>query len=400
MDEPTHLPQDKSAHDLRPSAMVFTSDRDSEGVIRMCLNNLSISNGEFFHGSVDTAIAQLAQHPSPRLLIVDVSGIGDPVMQVNKLAEVCEPGTGVIAIGDSNDITLYRDLKHTGIVEYYFKPLVNTLITRTAEGILSGSMEEQASRAGKLVFVLGVRGGVGATMIATSTAWHLAEIRRRKVLLIDLDLHSGDAALQLDAAPTHALREALEHPERVDDLFLERATILVTERLSLLSSLESLNDAIVPEEEAVFSLLGKLMRRYRYVFVDVPVDIAPRLLRMLHMPSICLLISNASLASARDVARWREIIGADNPERTTLQILNENGAYGSLPEQEFTRAAGQAPDIIIPYDRDIAISSTFGVKGIRKCATLQHGLAPVFRQIAGETVEEPRSLVGRLIASL
>lgn len=332
MVEPVNLPQDKSARDQRQSAMVFTADRDSEGVIRVCLNNLSIANAEFFHGSVDTAIAQLAQHASPRLLIVDVSGIGDPVMQVNRLAEVCEPGTGVIAIGDSNDITLYRDLKHTGIVEYYFKPLVNTLITHTAEGILTGSVEERAARAGKLVFVLGVRGGVGATTIAASAAWHLAEIRRRKVLLIDLDLHSGDAALQLDATPTHALREALEHPERVDDLFLERATIHVTERLRLLSSLENLDDTVVPGEEAVLSLLGNLMRRYRYVFVDVPADIAPRLPRMLHMPSICLLVSNGSLVSARDVARWREIIGADKPERVTLHVLNENGAHGSLPE--------------------------------------------------------------------
>jgi pilus assembly protein CpaE len=41
---------------------------------------------------------------------VDVSGLDNPVASVNELAEVCEPGTGVIVIGDRNDIVLYRDL--------------------------------------------------------------------------------------------------------------------------------------------------------------------------------------------------------------------------------------------------------------------------------------------------
>ena len=125
--------------------------------------------------------------------------------RVRNLAEVCEPGTGVIVIGDTNDIRLYRELKQVGVVEYYFKPLVSTLISATANGILTGSVEQRGSRTGKLIIVVGVRAGVGATMIAACTAWHLAEIHQRRVALLDLDLYFGDAALQLDSTPTHAV---------------------------------------------------------------------------------------------------------------------------------------------------------------------------------------------------
>jgi pilus assembly protein CpaE len=379
------------------SAMVFTGDREAEGVIRQCLTNL-IPTAEFIDGTVDAAIEQLAKRASPRLLIVDVTGSADPVAQIRSLAEVCEPGTGVIVIGTINDIRMYRELKQSGIVEYYFKPLVSTLITRTASGILTGSVEQRVPTAGKLIVVIGVRGGVGATTVATSAAWHLAETHLRRVVLLDLNLFAGDAALQLDTAPTHALSEALEHPERVDDLFLDRATIRVTERLSILASLENFGSLSVPDEESVLSLLGKLMRRYRYVFVDMPAELVPRMLRVLHLPGLCLMVSNASLVAARDMVRWRQIIGAGSAERQVLHILNKNGAAGGLPQAEFIRAAGEAPDMTIAFDRNIGVASSLGVKEVMKCATLQRGLAPLFSLIAGEPADAHQSFKDRFMA--
>jgi pilus assembly protein CpaE len=385
-----------AAEPLR-SAMVYTRDREAEGVIRQCLTNL-IPTAEFINGTVDAAIEQLAQRASPRLLIVDVTGSTDPVAQIRSLAEVCEPGTGVIVIGEVNDIRMYRELKQSGIVEYFFKPLVSTLITRTASGILTGSVEQRAPAAGKLIVVIGVRGGVGATTVATSAAWHLAETHLRRVVLLDLNLFSGDAALQLDATPTHALSEALEHPERVDDLFLDRATIRVTERMSLLASLENFGSLAVPDEDSVLSLLGKLMRRYRYVFVDMPAELVPRMLRVLHLPGLCLMVSNANLVAARDMVRWRQIIGASSAERQVLHILNKNGAAGGLPQAEFIRAAGEAPDMTIAFDRNIGVASSLGVKEVMKCATLQRGLAPLFSLIAGEPADAHRSIKDRIMA--
>jgi len=70
-----------------------------------------------------------------------------------------------------------------------------------------------ASPTGKLILVMGARGGVGATTMAVRIASGLAEHPPRPVLLVDLDLQFGDAVLQLDATPSHALREALEKGE-------------------------------------------------------------------------------------------------------------------------------------------------------------------------------------------
>jgi pilus assembly protein CpaE len=380
-----------------PTVQVFTRDREAEGTIRQSLGTLNTQDTDFVHGDIETAIATLAEQPSPRLLIVDVGDVADPVVRVNELAEVCEPNTGVIVVGRRNDIVLYRDLKLAGVAEYFFKPLVADLVTRACNNVLTGAAGPQPTRTGKLVFILGVRGGVGATTIAVNTAWQLAETRQRWVMLLDLDLHGGDAALQLDQTPSHALCEAVENPDRVDKLFLERAVIPVERRIDLLASLEQLGHEVKFDEDAVLVLLDNLLHRYRYVFVDVPPAAAAQLMQVFQLPSVCVLVSSGTLASAREVARWREWIGANTPQRTILHVLNQRGAPDSLPDAEFNRAAGRAPDVVIPYDRDIAAASILGIKGTQKCTPLKRGLAPLLRYLSGEQVVRRRSIFGRLL---
>jgi pilus assembly protein CpaE len=382
---------------LAPTAKVFVSDQDTEGVIRQSLSDLGVDDAEYTKGTVETATAALATQASPRLLVVDISGVEDPLARIDELSARCEPDVSVLVVGDRNDIILYRHLKNAGVAEYYFKPLVRDMVKRTCNSALSGGHEASTDlRGGKLIFVLGVRGGVGATTIATNAAWRLSEKGQRWVMLVDLDMQNGDAALQLDLSPSHALREAFEKPERVDKLFLERGTIHASQRLDVLASLEPPGESMPLSEDAVLSLFEKLLRRYRFIFVDLPVTAAGGLLRVLHQPSTCLLVSNASLASARELARWREWIGPNSPERRTLHILNMIGADGGLTEAEFIRVAGQAPDITIAYERGIAIASNLGVKATQKCDALNRGLAQLLRDLAGEPAEASRSMFRRI----
>jgi len=380
-----------------PTAKVFVSDQDTEGVIRQSLSDLGVDDAEFTKGTVETATAALATQASPRLLIVDLSGITDPIARIDELAARCEPDVSVVAVGDQNDIILYRRLKGAGIAEYYFKPLIRDLVKRTCSNVLSGGHDKSTdSRSGKLIFVLGVRGGVGATTIATNAAWRLSEKGQRWVMFVDLDMQNGDAALQLDLAPSHTLREALEKPERVDKLFLERGTLHASQRLDLLACLEPLGESISLNDDSVLSLLEILLHRYRFVFVDLPGPVAVELVRVLRQPSTCVLVSNASLASARETARWREWIGPNSPERRTLHILNMAGADGALPDAEFIRVAGYAPDITIGYDRAIGLASNLGVKATQKCDSFNRGVAKLLRDLAGEPAETPRSLFSRI----
>ena len=107
----------------RPSLLAFVADGETETQLQECIDQLTPGKGAIMRGGITKAIAHLSQQRSPDILIVDVSGVELPVSKVSALAEVCEPGVAVIAIGDRNEIGLYRDLLHAGVADYVVKPI-------------------------------------------------------------------------------------------------------------------------------------------------------------------------------------------------------------------------------------------------------------------------------------
>ena len=379
-----------------PTAMAFLLDADSEGVARRSFADLGFIDGQVQRGGIDAAIDELSRRGSPRFLILDISGLSEPLPRINRLAEVCDPGTEVVIVGERNDIVLYRDLKSAGVAEYFYKPLIGNVLSRTLVEISSGTRSHQQTRSGRLVLVLGVRGGVGATTIATNLAWYIADIRQSGVLLLDLDLHSGDAALQLGAQPSHALREALDDPERIDELFLERGVVSIgSGRLGLLAALEPLSDRLTPNEDAILLLLQKLLTHYRYVLVDIPSEAALSLPALLHMPATLLLVSDGSLAATRDVARWRDFLGANTPERTVLHVLNKKNTEGALPEEEMLRVL-PPPDVAVRWDRKILGAAIHGTKAVQERAAMRDGMSALSLRLSGAAADEERPLWKRI----
>jgi hypothetical protein len=72
-----------------------------------------------------------------------------------------------------------------------------------------------------------------------------------------------------------------------------------------------------------------------------------------------------------------------------VHLLNKTGANDGLTDEEFAQAVGVAPDIKIPFSREIGAAALLGVHGLENCAPFQRGLAPLYRQLSGEEVAEP-----------
>ncbi len=378
-----------------PTVRAFLRAKESEAVISQCLTALGVNDMQVTPGGLRAAVECLAKESSPKLLILDVSGVEDPLLELRTLADVCDPSVAVIAIGERNDIGFYRELRNAGISDYFTAPVQRDLIASACKTILFPDGSAIDRRTGELVYVIGVRGGVGATTISTSLAWSLAESKRRHTVLVDLGLQTGDAALQLDAVPNAALYDALGHPERVDKLLLERGLKHITNRLSLFASLEPLDSEATISEESFLWLLSKLLPSYRLTIVEVPASVAMKMTWALKIPSTCLLVSNGSLAGARDLARWSEMIGPDTPDRHTLHIVNHTSPHGELKEADFVRASGRNPNVTIPYSRELAEAAQLGVKAMQKSAFFKRSLAPLLHEFTGEAQEKKGSVFSR-----
>ena len=381
-----------------PAVAAYLLDGESERVVRGCLADIGVAEWQVVRGGIDRAIAELAEHPAPRLAILDVSGVTDPVLQLRRLAETAQAGFEAIVVGERNDIVLYRDLKSIGVAEYFFKPLAVPLVNRTVGAVLDGRPANSAVRGGKLITVLGVRGGVGATTIATNLAWHIAAAHERGVVLVDLDLQAGDCALQLDAEPTAALRDALDHPHRIDDVFVEHAVIEISPRLHLLASLEEIDRRVAPREEAVLQLLRQLESRYRYVIVDLPLAEAQRFPRLLDRPGTLLLVGTGSASCAREIARWRGRLGPNTTERSLLHIHNKHGAKASLDDGQLLKVTGRPPDVVIPLSLTVALADRIGTRAVHRTSIISRGMAEISWHLSGRAAPRARWGWRRLFA--
>src|SRR5512139_3085312 len=154
----------------------FICDESALDVLRPVIIEMGWQPEKCNKGGLRNAVQSLSISASPAILMVDLSESGDPLNDINALAEVCEPGTVVIAVGQVNDVRLYRDLVASGIHDYLLKPLSASQLRdalANAQAIFSAPKHHEASVAKRHIStaVIGTRGGVGASTIATSLAW-------------------------------------------------------------------------------------------------------------------------------------------------------------------------------------------------------------------------------------
>ncbi|RZM29721.1 MAG: pilus assembly protein CpaE, partial [Sphingomonas sp.] len=151
----------------------YVCDETTAAALRPIATELGWSVDKIYKGGLRNAIQSLSVAASPQILFVDLAESGDPLNDIHALAEVCEPGTVVIAAGQVNDVRLYRDLVASGIQDYLLKPLHPDMLREAfvhAQMMLNAPKPVDLSpeRPHCSVGVIGTRGGVGASTIATS----------------------------------------------------------------------------------------------------------------------------------------------------------------------------------------------------------------------------------------
>ena len=161
--------------------MAFVLDAESEASLSSCLAQLPLPSPMIRRGGIAAAIRYLGAERSPESIIVDISGAEMPASQIHDVAELCEPGVIVIAIGDKNDVALYRDLVRAGVSEYIVKPVTAQLLAKALSGAPASDEGSPISRKlGKVVAVVGSRGGVGATTLAKPHRELLLDCRSKR----------------------------------------------------------------------------------------------------------------------------------------------------------------------------------------------------------------------------
>ena len=328
-------------------------DAETERVLQEA--SVMLGRCVIMRAGIAKAIEYLSEQRSPHLLLVDISGIELPLSQIQILADVCEPGTNVVAIGDHNDVGLYRDLVDAGVSNYIVKPLTRELLVKALTPKTNpGEIGRAALKLGKMVAFTGARGGVGATTLACNLAWHLANRQGRRVALVDLDLQHGDATLLFNINTTPGFRDALANPLRLDNLLLDRIMTQHGERLFVLGSEEPLHDNVQFTASAIDALFSVLRSQFHYIIVDVPRIAAPAYRRALEIADRRIIVVDQTMRAMRDSVRQAKLFADDaapDVEHRNIFVVNRVGEAGrhALSLQDVQKVLQVQPTTLIPF---------------------------------------------------
>ncbi|MBB5710096.1 AAA family ATPase [Sphingomonas xinjiangensis] len=349
----------RTAH--RDPFVAFVCDEPTAEALRPIAIELGWSPEKVNKGGLRNAVQTLSVSASPNILFVDLSESGDPLNDINALAEVCEPGTIVIASGQVNDVRLYRDLLASGIHDYLLKPLnpdaLRDVFAQAQSALNAPKHSDPVNeRPHCAVVVIGTRGGAGASTIGTSLAWLLSDKHARSTALLDLDVHFGTGALALDLEPGRGLTDAIENPSRIDGLFIERAMVRASERLAVLSAEAPINSPLMSDGAAFYQLQEEMRSAFECTVIDLPRGMLVNHPHLITDVQVAVLVTDLTLAAARDTIRILSWFKSNAPQTQVILVANkvQPAAVLEISRKDFETSIERKIDFLVPFDAKLA----------------------------------------------
>ena len=299
---------------------------------------LAKSTIEIKPGGLEGAIAYFGSRPTPALILIEASESGDNLIEkINILAEVCDSGARVLVLGSVNDVSMYRSLIRQGVSDYLVPPFTAKQII---EAVATICIDPAEPSLGRVVSFMATKGGAGSSTIAHNTAWHLARLFADDVAVLDLDLAFGTLGLAFNIESVQSINEALSHPERLDEVLLDRFMVKRDDHMMLLTAPGSLDtDGEVDVES--------------FVVLDIPYRWSRWTAHVLSRSDEIVLTSTLDLACLRDTKSLYTNLSEKRINDAPIRlVLNHQGAYrkSQLSVKDFESTLGVSPALVLQHD--------------------------------------------------
>ncbi len=372
------------------------ADDVTREAVSRAVAHLGWQNAKVRPGGIDAARRSIDITSPPRLVLVDLAESADPVEGLTELTQLCGPSTRFLAIGAVNDVSLYRQLVGLGIADYLVKPVSSeVLCDALTAAARADETAASAQRSTHLFAFIGARGGVGTTTMAIATAWLLAHEFRLRTALVDLDLHFGNLALNLDLEPGRGLREALENPERTDSLLLASAMVTEGDKLPILATEESLEEQLLFDGTAVAPLLSALSQDYDCLVVDLPRSLDSIARQVIALADSTVVVTDLSLSALRDSVRLVDLAQKLEARNKPLVVANQVGAdhRGEIGRAEFEKGLNGTLDHTVPFDPKAMTAAAHSGKAVPAAAASSKAAIEIRKlaaRLAGREDNKPR----------
>jgi pilus assembly protein CpaE len=356
-------------------------------------------------GGMTAALEAYRSSPTPNVIVIESEKNSDSLLNaLDELSHVCDAESRVMVIGRHNDIVLYRELIRRGVSDYLISPVGIVDIVRAVSGLFSSP---EAKPVGRVLAIVGAKGGVGASTVAHNISWHIAKDIGLSSVVADLDLAFGTAGLDYNQDPPQGIADAVFSPDRIDTAFVDRLLSKCTDHLSLLAAPATLDRVYDFGPEAFDPIFDTLRASVPCIVLDVPHLWTGWTRRLLIGADDVLVVASPDLANLRNAKNLIDLLRTSRPnDRVPSYCLNQVGMpkRPEIKPADFARALEYEPIATIPFEPAVFGTAANNGQMLAEVSS-GHKSAVLFRQIAqfmtGRTESKrPKSRLSPLLQKL
>lgn len=221
---------------------------------------------------------------------------------------------------------LMRAIK-IGAKEFLAQPIDVNQIKQAFDAFRKKAEETQPKdvvKFGRILTLLGSKGGVGTTTLAVNLAVELAEEKRRNsVVLVDMNRLYGEIPLFLEIKPKYNLSEITKHINRLDPTFLMDILSKHHTGVYVLPSESYWKEGEKTTPKIMERILSLLKRMFDFIVIDAGTSIDDTTVKAFEMSDLIFIISVLSLPCLSNTSKLLSSlkeIGYPQPERIRVII--------------------------------------------------------------------------------
>ena len=332
------------------------------------LSDLVVLGPEFHTRSIVDVVTKL-RHSHPEIECIAVADLSpEEAVSVFRagIRDVISPGEGSERLGQS-------------------LTALDRAVALRRDNALDAASEMKRHRT---ISVIGPKGGVGKSTIAVNLAYALAMEEPGQVVIVDLDLTSGDVAdlLQIDAKSNVAL--AAKSGLSRDPASLKLSLSSHDSGMWVLPAPPSLLEAGETTPEEIAELLRTLGELFRYVVIDNGPGAPDVTISAADACSDLVAVATPELGGLKALDRYLdalEKIGLHWPR--SHFVLNRLDRRAGMTAEEVEEVLGQPVDVIINQDRLATAIANQGIPYLERHPRTQ--LANGITELVERVVDRP-----------
>jgi pilus assembly protein CpaE len=286
----------------------------------------------------------------------------------------------------------------SGAREFFTMPLIKadivSALLKFKDRNKSIASTEKSKKKGKIINIVGSKGGIGTTTTAVNFATSLLELQgaRKSVALIDMNLLFGDIPLFLDIEAAFNWGEVARNISRLDSTYLMSILSKHPSGLHFLPSPTQLDGVNLASSDIIQRLLHLMQKNFDYIVIDSGQSLDEVSLKVLELSDTVFVNAILSLPCLVNVKRLLDNFqrfGYPSDENVRV-VINRYHKNSLISIKEAEKGIGKRIYWQIPNDFQTTISAINQGKTLA-AASGKAEITQNFRELASKFCQQSQT---------